>query len=76
MTSNNTRVVADLVASVLSLPNHAINADSSMENTEKWDSLAHLNICLAFQERFGVALDMETIAQSTSVASLAKLLPN
>jgi acyl carrier protein len=46
-----------------------------MENISQWDSLAHLNICLAFQEHFGVEMDMETVAESTSVASLTKLLP-
>jgi acyl carrier protein len=68
--------VASLVASVLNLPAAEVTADASMENLPQWDSLAQLNICLAFQERFGVAMDMETIASSTSVANLAALLPN
>ncbi|MFY9748281.1 MAG: acyl carrier protein [Acidobacteriaceae bacterium] len=68
--------VATVVASVLNLPAAEVTADASMENLPQWDSLAQLNICLAFQERFGVALDMETIASSTSVAKLAALLPN
>ncbi len=68
--------VAALVASVLNLPAAEVTADASMETLPQWDSLAQLNICLAFQERFGVAMDMETIASSTSVAKLAALLPN
>ncbi|MGB6610434.1 MAG: acyl carrier protein [Acidobacteriaceae bacterium] len=68
--------MATVVASVLNLPAAEVTADASMENLPQWDSLAQLNICLAFQERFGVALDMETIASSTSVAKLAALLPN
>lgn len=76
MTEKNTAAVAALVASVLNLPEGTVGADASMESLPKWDSLAHLNICLAFQERFGVVLDMETIASSTSVASLAALLPD
>jgi acyl carrier protein len=68
--------VASVVASVLNLPAAEVTADASMENLHQWDSLAQLNICLAFQERFGVAMDMETIASSTSVAKLAALLPN
>jgi acyl carrier protein len=74
MTAANTKLVTDLVASVLNLPKDAIGTEASMENMSQWDSLAHLNICLAFQERFGVELDMETVARSTSVASLTKLL--
>jgi len=68
--------VTELVSSVLGLSSHAIDADASMENTPQWDSLAQLNICLAFQERFGTTMDMETIAQSTSVLKLAALLPS
>jgi acyl carrier protein len=75
MKAANTKLVTDLVASVLNLPKDAIGADASMENMSQWDSLGHLNICLAFQERFGVELDMETVARSTSVASLTELLP-
>lgn len=76
MTAKNTTLVSALVASVIDLPDGAVGDDASMESVPKWDSLAHLNICLAFQERFGVVLDMETIASSTSVARLAALLPN
>ncbi|MGB9031959.1 MAG: acyl carrier protein [Acidobacteriaceae bacterium] len=74
--SGKSAEVASLVASVLNLPAAEVNADAAMENLPQWDSLAQLNICLAFQERFGVAMDMETIASSTSVAKLAALLPN
>ena len=76
MTAKNTALVSALVASILNLPDGAVGADASMESVSKWDSLAHLNICLAFEERFGVVLDMETIASSTSVAKLVTLIPN
>ena len=74
--SEKQKQVAAIVAAVLNLSPSQISAAASMEDIPEWDSLAHLNICLAFQERFGVALDMETIAQSTSVQKLADLLPN
>lgn len=73
--SAKTPQVAALVASVLQLPESAVGAEGSMETVPAWDSLAQLNICLAFQERFGVSMDMETIAHATSVAKLAALLP-
>ncbi|HUB00956.1 MAG TPA: acyl carrier protein [Terracidiphilus sp.] len=76
MTGNSEASVAALVASVLNLPVSAVGVDASMETIAQWDSLAQLNICLAFQEEFRVDMDMETIAACTSVAKLAKLLPN
>lgn len=76
MTAKNTALVAALIASVLELPEGLVGADASMESLPKWDSLAQLKICLAFQERFRVTLDMEAIADATSVAKLAALVPN
>jgi acyl carrier protein len=76
MTTTNTTLITALIALVLNLPEGSVGADASMETLPSWDSLAQLNICLAFQERFGVVLDMETIAGSTSVSRLSALLPN
>jgi acyl carrier protein len=75
MTQKNVAEVAALAAKVLNLPSDEVGAHASMETVPQWDSLAHLNICLAFQERFGITMNMETIAHSTSVAALAELLP-
>jgi acyl carrier protein len=75
MMANHEAEVVALVASVLNMDDHSVSANDSMETLSQWDSLAQLNICLAFQERFGVAMDMETIANATSVAKLAALLP-
>lgn len=71
--TDKSEAVSKLVASVLNVPSNSINRDSSMENTPQWDSLAHLNICLAFQEQFHLAMDMETIANATSVEKLVAL---
>ena len=76
MTAKNVALVTALVASVLNLPAGAVDPDASMESIPQWDSVAQLNICLEFQERFGVDLDMDTIASATNVARLASLLPN
>jgi acyl carrier protein len=76
MTTKDATEVAALVATVLNLPDGAVSIDASMGSLPNWDSLAHLNICLAFQERFGVVLDMDTIANSTSIAKLTALLPD
>lgn len=75
MTTSNEATVAALVASVLKLPVGAIGADAAIQAVPQWDSLAQLNICLAFQEKFGIAMNMEMIASATSVAKLAALIP-
>jgi acyl carrier protein len=63
-----------LVATELDVPPGRINAKSSIDTIPEWDSMAHLNICLAIQDRFGIKLDLEAIGELTSVAALAKLV--
>ena len=46
-----------------------------MENTPVWDSFEHMNLCLLFEKRFGVSLDMDAITSATSVRALAALIP-
>ena len=76
MSAKSETSVVGLVASVLNVPDGTLDANSSMETVPQWDSLAQLNICLAFQERFGVVMDMEAIANATSVAKLAAMIPS
>jgi acyl carrier protein len=69
------QVVIALVADVLNVDSDELGPDSSMENMPLWDSMEHMNICLAFEQRFGTRLDMDAIATATSVQSLAALVP-
>jgi acyl carrier protein len=75
MSDKRVSEVASLVASVLDVPEAEIGPETSAETFPKWDSLAQLRICMAFEERFEFELGMETIAQATSVAKLAALIP-
>lgn len=74
MSDHATTKVIALVAAELDVPPGKINAASSIDTIPEWDSMAHLNICLAIQDRFGIKLDMDTIGELTSVAALAKLV--
>jgi acyl carrier protein len=67
--------VLALVAEALDVPADGLSAESSADTVPECDSMGQLNVCIAFQERFGVALDMETIAAATSVTALVALVP-
>lgn len=75
MVDDKIQVVIALVADVLNVQRDELGPDASMENTPLWDSMEHMNICLAFEQRFGTRLDMDAIATATSVQSLAALVP-
>jgi acyl carrier protein len=69
------QAVIALVAQTLKLPEHELGPDSSMLNTPLWDSVEHMDVCLAFEQRFGASLDMQAITTATSIRALAELLP-
>lgn len=67
--------VVRLVASTLGISEDQLNLGSSMDNTPAWDSLEHMNICLAFERQFGIKLNMDDILSATSIRALAALIP-
>jgi acyl carrier protein len=69
------QAVIALVAQTLKVPEHELGPDSSMLNTPLWDSVEHMDICLAFEQRFGAPLDMQAITTATSIRALAALVP-
>lgn len=71
MPDTKVQAVIALVAEVLGVQEDELGPDSSMENTPSWDSVEHANICLAFEQRFGTALNMDTISAAVSIKSLA-----
>jgi acyl carrier protein len=63
--------VRQTVAEVFALDPASVTAASSAETVPAWDSMGHLNLILATEQRFGVTLDPEQVPQLTSVESLA-----
>ena len=74
-TLDKVQATVKLVATALDIPEDDLGPDSSMENTPAWDSFEHMNLCLLFERRFGVSLDMDAITSATSVRALAALIP-
>jgi acyl carrier protein len=70
------QAVISLVAEVLKIPTTDLGPHSSMTNTPVWDSIEHLDICLAFEKRFDTSLDMEAISTATSIRALAAIVPD
>jgi acyl carrier protein len=51
-----------------------ITAESSPETIENWDSMQHLNLVLAIEEKFGVQLEPEDIEQMKNIGAVAALV--
>ena len=65
---------AAVIAAVLGCSVRDVGAQAPVGSLPQWDSIAHLSIILAFEERLGRQLTAEEIASLETVASFAALL--
>jgi len=53
--SENEIKLKQVIADVLQINVSSIDDDTSVDTVESWDSLAHLNLILAIEERFDIS---------------------
>jgi acyl carrier protein len=63
-----------LVADILGVDASQVVAESGPQKTDNWDSLAHLSIITAVEERFGIRFSMTDIRRIETFDALAKAL--
>jgi acyl carrier protein len=51
-----------------------MTVDASMDDVENWDSLAHLRVCMALEDQFGISIPLETVGELTSVEAIVAFL--
>jgi acyl carrier protein len=62
----NEEELRQVLADVLDLDSSAIIETASIDTIKQWDSLKHLNLVLALEERFGVTFTDEQTIQILS----------
>ncbi len=67
MTDELTTQVVTLVAEALQVSPEEITPETAFGDLPEWDSMGHMEIMLALEERFGVKIDAGTIAALTGV---------
>jgi acyl carrier protein len=63
-----------LLSDILGITACSIHEDTAMANTPAWDSIAHLNICMAIEAEFRVSLSPEEMIEMTGVAPIEAVL--
>jgi acyl carrier protein len=66
--------VRQMAADVLGVPAASLSAASGPDTVEAWDSVAHLNLIMAAEERFQISLSPEEMEGIHSLQDLAALL--
>lgn len=66
--------VRGLVAEVLQLPLGQVHDGLSFGDVAEWDSLGHMDLLMALEERYGVPLDEERITRLISIDAICREL--
>lgn len=66
--------VRSIASDIFGVPPGTITAASSPETIETWDSMQHLNLVLAVEEKFGLQLSPEEIEEMKSVGAVAAVV--
>jgi len=66
--------IRTMASDIFGVPADKITPTSTPETIETWDSIQHLNLVLALEEKFGVQLSPEEIEQMKSIGDVIKLV--
>jgi acyl carrier protein len=74
LTASTFEQVRNVASDIFGVPADKVTADSSPETIENWDSMQHLNLVLAIEEKFGVQLEPEDIEKMKNIGAIAALV--
>tara|TARA_B100000686_G_scaffold68386_1_gene73966 strand:+ start:3360 stop:3611 length:252 start_codon:yes stop_codon:yes gene_type:complete len=66
--------VRAILATVLRLEEAIISSDASTDNLDQWDSLAHMNLIVAIENKYNITFDEQEILESTNLISAIQLV--
>jgi acyl carrier protein len=59
---------------ILDQPDLVITRESNSESVEDWDSLAHINLVTAIEERFGIKFALGELQELKNVGDIVDLI--
>jgi acyl carrier protein len=74
LTATTFEQVRNIASDIFGIPPEKITAESSPQTVESWDSIQHLNLVLALEEKFNLQLSPEEIEDLKSIGDAAKLI--
>jgi acyl carrier protein len=66
--------IRDMAADLLGAAAAEITPESSPETLENWDSVQHLNLILAVEQRFELQFDPEEIESMENLGAIARVV--
>lgn len=74
MTDRLLEQVRQIVSDVFAVPLEQVDGNSSPETIEAWDSMQHLNLVLAVEDRFNLQFTPEEMEQMRTVDQIVTIL--
>lgn len=66
--------VPNLLAEAFQVPQAEITSDLAFGDLPQWDSMGHMELMMLLEERFGIEISTETIAELVSVPAIIQYL--
>lgn len=66
--------VKALIAEALGVDTDQVTDDLAYGDLPEWDSMGHMNVMMALEERFGVEITTETIANLVNIPAICAYL--
>lgn len=66
--------VLEIFSNVMNVPKDQLNNDSSPNTIMNWDSLKHMNLILALEEKFSISFSDDEIISMLSLKSILETL--
>lgn len=66
--------IKEVMASVWSISVEEISDDVAFNEVIYWDSMGHVSLMVALQERFGIEIDYEVLVELTSLNAIDEYL--
>jgi acyl carrier protein len=74
LTPSTFEQVREIASDIFGIKAEKITAQSSPQTIENWDSMQHLNLILAIEERFTVHFEPEDIEEMNNIGAVAALV--
>lgn len=65
-----------VMAEIFQISISQIDESTTMESIEEWDSLKHMQLVMAIEEKFGIVFETEEMVEITSFAGIKDILRN
>lgn len=69
-----TSQIQEVLGAALQVPQDEITPELTFGDMPQWDSMGHMEVMMSLEERFGIEINADTIANLTSIPAIRAYL--